>query len=298
MNLFKRIVFKLYVLILMGFTVWYGMFMYPLIFGFEGKEEAALSLQELGDGVAADEEMFARLIEEQEHTSRTDLGFKVIEQPYIEGRFHHIGFSVQKDQTSMCVRCHGNIPHDKSVELRSFMNMHAFYLACETCHMPPEEGQPDHEFRWYDKDSGKLVPNPRALHDIEESYRTAARIYPTYGNYGAKIAPGIEENGSFRLLHGKKDMLFVERYISEQGRLTPEKKSQMERVIHRGVSEKPIECKYCHNDQDQFLPFAKLGYPPQWTTELTNSSVVGMIEKYKEFYIPSFLTPGIDEGAD
>ena len=295
MKFLKRLVFKLYVLFLMGFTVWYGMFMYPLIFGFEGKEEAAESLRELSHSKSADEEMFDRLIEEQSRTSRTDLGFKVIEQPYIEGRFHHIGFSVQKDQASICVRCHGNVPHNKSKELRSFMNMHAFYLACETCHMPAEKGEPGYEYRWYDKDTGKLVPNPRVLHDIEDSYRSAVRSYPTYGNYGAKIAPGIEENGKFRWLHGKKDMAFVERYISEQERLDQEQKSQMKRVIHRGVSKEPVACKRCHNEEDQFLPFARLGYPPRRTDELTNSSVVGMIQKYKEFYIPSFLTPGIED---
>ena len=292
MKLFKRIVFKLYVLFLMCFTVWYGYFMYPLIFGFEGKEEAALSLQEMGLVGAHDEEIFTRLISEQTRTKKTDLGFRVIEQPYIEGRFHNIGFSVQKDQASVCVRCHGNVPHNSSKELRSFLNMHAFYLACESCHMPPEKGAPARKFRWYDKDTGRLVANPRALHDIEDSYRTAERTYPTYGNYGAKIAPGTQENGAFRLLHGEKDMAFVERYIAEQDRLGPEQKSQMKRVIHRGVSKEPVECKSCHNEIDQYLPFAELGYPPRRTAELTNTSVVGMIDKYKEFYIPSFLTPG------
>ena len=29
------------------------------------------------------------------------VGFKVIEEPYVEGRFHHIGFEMQKDPMSM-----------------------------------------------------------------------------------------------------------------------------------------------------------------------------------------------------
>lgn len=298
MKFIKSLVFKIYVLFLMGFTVWYGAFMYPLIFGFEGKEEAAAAFGETPDPGVEDEEVFARLIAEQTRTSKTDLGFRVIEQPYIEGRFHHIGFSIQKDETSICVRCHGNVPHDESEELRSFMNMHAFYLACETCHMTAEADKPAYRFRWYDKDNGKIVANPSALRDIEDSYRKAERSYPAYGNYGVKIAPGTDDNGTFRLLHGKKDMEFVERYISEQERLDPEQKSQMKRVIHRGITKKPAECKSCHNETDQFLPLAELGYPPRRIDELTTSSVVGMIHKYKEFYIPSFLTPGVSEGKD
>ena len=39
-KLLKKLVFKAYVIGLMVFTIWYGYFMYPLIFGFEGKEEA------------------------------------------------------------------------------------------------------------------------------------------------------------------------------------------------------------------------------------------------------------------
>jgi hypothetical protein len=294
----KLIVSKVYVLFLMGFTLWYGTFMYPLIFGFTGKEEAAASLKELGHAGTESEQMFVRLIAEQTRTSTTDLGFKVIEQPYIAGRFHHIGFSVQKDQASICVRCHGNVPHNKSKEVRSFLNMHAFYLACETCHMPAREAGPqDYEFRWYDKGSGAIVPNPRALRDIEESYHSAGRSYPTYGNYGAKIAPGREDQGAFRLLHGAEDMAFVERYLREQARLDAEQTSQMKRVIHRGVSGQPLECKRCHNPTEPYLPLGRLGYPPRRTDELIHSEVVGMTDKYNEFYIPSILTPGFGEGA-
>jgi nitrate/TMAO reductase-like tetraheme cytochrome c subunit len=293
-KLLKRLVFKLYVLFLMAFAVWYGYFMYPLIFGFEGKEEAAASLRELGQAGTEEEQMFVRLIEEQARVSKTNLGFRVIEQPYIEGRFHHIGFSIQKDQASLCVRCHGNVPHDESRELRSFLNMHAFYLACETCHVPAIKSKGAWQFRWYDKDNGRIVPNPRALHDIEDSFRTAehTHIYPTYGNYGAKIAPGEDRDGNYRFLFGEKEIAFAERFINEQDRLGPEQKSQMKQVIHRRVGKEPMECKSCHNEIEQYLPLAELGYPPRRVAELTASSVVGMIQKYKEFYIPNFLTPG------
>ena len=47
MNLLRKLIFKLYVIALMVFTVWYGNFMFPLIFGFEGKELAGASFQEV-----------------------------------------------------------------------------------------------------------------------------------------------------------------------------------------------------------------------------------------------------------
>ena len=292
--LLKKLVFKAYVIGLMAFTVWYGYFMYPLIFGFEGKEEAAASLKEMGQAGTTEEEMFVQLIAEQTQRKQTNLGYRLIDQPYIEGRFHHIGFNIQRDEGSMCVRCHGNVPHDESREIRSFLNMHTFYLACETCHSKPEKTNTSWDFRWYDKDTGTIVDNPLALKQIEDMFTTeeARKQYPVYGNYGAKIAPTFDDYGEISLLHGQKEMAFVERYQTEQERLAPEKKSQMKRVIHRKVSKEPVQCKGCHREKDPYIPFDELGYPPTRARELTNVGVVGMIRKYKQFYLPSILKPG------
>ena len=134
-GLFRKLVRSAYVVFLMAFTVWYGYFAYPLIFGFEGKEKARESLAELTGSISEEDRLIAEaLLAEPQQTSTTDLGYRIIEQPYIEGRFHHIGFEIERDQASICVRCHGNVPHDKSKEVRAFLNMHVFYVACETCH--------------------------------------------------------------------------------------------------------------------------------------------------------------------
>jgi len=291
----KTVVYKGYVIFLMAFTVWYGHFMYPLVFGFEGKEQAEVSLKEMGKAGTEEERMFVSLIAEQEKKSRIDLGYRVIEQPYIEGRFHHIGFERQQDNASNCVLCHGNVPHDKSKEVRSFLNMHAFYTACETCHIRPQDGDRQVVFRWYDKDTGKLTANPKALVEIEKAFASSeGAYYPTYGNYGAKIAPGTVEDGRFRFLRSEKDRAFVERYLEDEKILSQKKKSQMKKVMHNDINKEPIECNQCHREKAPYIPFAELGYPPRRVEELTNTAVVGMIDKYKEFYIPNFLTP-VDE---
>ncbi len=289
----KMLMFKGYVVLLMIFTVWYGYFMFPLVFGFEGKEQAEVSLKEIGETVTNKERMFANMISEKSKKSRIDLDYRVIEQPYIEGRFHHIGFEMEQDNASNCVLCHGNVPHDKSKEVRSFLNMHAFYVACETCHIRPEDNEQKVIFRWYDKKTGKRTDNPADLVEIEQAYRhIKGASYPTYGNYGAKIAPGIIEGDSFRFLHNDEDKAFVERYLKEEKLLSQKQKSQMKKLMHAGINKKPIECNQCHQEKSPYIPFAALGYPPRRVDELTNTSVVGMIDKYKEFYIPNFLTPG------
>lgn len=296
---FKNLVFKVYVTLLMAFTVWYGYFMYPLIFGFAEKAGGAeASLKELGAAGTEDEKLFLKLLVTKEETSTIDLGYKVIEQPYIKGRFHHIGFHIETDNHSICIRCHGSVPHDQSKEIRSFLNMHAFYIACETCHIRTEENEAHWVFSWVDKETGLPVPNPPTLVEIEDSYlqeRDYEKKYLTYGNYGTKITPGKMVNGKIEFLKRGKMMTFVEDFLEKQQVLGPAQKSQVKNVIHKGTNKKPIDCDQCHNDKDQYIPFGELGYPPRRTDELTNTAVVGMISKYSEFWIPSLLSPGISE---
>lgn len=289
----KKVVFKLYVLFLMAFTVWYGHFMYPLIFGFEGKEEAGESFREMVKTDDEEETMFSRLIAERTETSKTDLGYRVIDESYIEGRFHHIGFRLQQDEVNICVPCHGNVPHTQSVELRSFLNMHAFYLACETCHSKPGESAGTWAFKWYDKETGEITGNPRALVEIEDIFRTAqeTRKYPTYGNYGVKVVPTVSRGNVLGLLHGETEMAYVERYIAEKESLNPEQRSEQKETIHQKVSKETVQCTGCHNQESRYLPFAELGYPPTRIRELTNNPVVNILQKNEKFHFPTLLRP-------
>lgn len=292
----RKLARNLYVILLMIFTVWYGHFVYPLIFGFKEKTEAAAqSLLELGAAGTEEEKLFLKLIVEPEQTETIDLGYRVIEQPYIEQRFHHIGFHIEPDNASICVKCHGNVPHDKSKEVRSFLNMHSFYMGCETCHIVPREGEAAYEFRWYNKTDGLTVANPRKLVEIEQLYANEEdfkRQFIVYGDYGAKIAPGEIAEGQFEFLKRGKMLPYVTEYLQMEKQLPEGQKSKGQQIIHKGVNEEPIKCDRCHNQEEQYLPFAELGYPPRRVSELTATAVVGMIEKYKEFWIPAILKPG------
>ncbi|MCK5669662.1 MAG: hypothetical protein KAI15_11270 [Gammaproteobacteria bacterium] len=291
----KKLVRNTYIVLLMAFTVWYGHFVYPLIFGFEKKEAAIESLMELGEAASLEERLLLKLMVKPEETSLVDLGYRVIDQPYIEGRFHNIGFSIEPDDASICVRCHGTVPHDESKEVRSFLNMHSFYLGCETCHIHPQEGEPPLEFRWYSKATGEPVDNPLKLVKIENlytKYKDFEKKYVVYGDYGAKISPGELIEGKFEFLKRGNMLNYVEEYLKNEKQFSTVQKSKAKKIIHKNVNKKPRECDGCHNNEQQSLPFAELGYPPRRVEELTETAVVGMIKKYKEFWIPSILTPG------
>jgi hypothetical protein len=289
-NTLKSIIRVAYIIALMGFTIWYGYFLYPVIFGHSDVaktnevEESEVDAF-FGAGTTEEEKEFLKSLKQQQSVETTDLGYMVIEEQYVKGHFHHVGMKVETDNYSVCIRCHGAVPHDRAKTIRAFLNMHAFYLACETCHVRPAVTEPAWEFRWYDKSSGQVIANPAGLNTIDEAM---------YGNYTAKVAPGqIDATGVFKFLNGPNELAFVEKYQSEEKRLNDTQKSKMKKIIHRKVNEDPLLCDGCHTaDNPPYLPFADLGYPNRRMYELTSTEVVGMIKKYQKFYIPNILHGG------
>lgn len=286
----KKIVRILYTLVLMGFTVWYGYFLYPVIFGHsETVSNAEVEDSDVdaffGKGTTEEEKEFLKSIKQQKLTETTDLGYMVVEEQYVKGHFHHVGMAVETDNNSVCIRCHGAVPHDRAKTIRAFLNMHAFYLACETCHVRPVDDEPKWTFRWYDKLTGKVIANPAGLNTTDESM---------YGNYSAKISPGgLDQQGAFRFVNGKNELEFVERYLNDEKILNDTQKSKMKKIIHRKVNEEPLICDGCHTIKNTpYLPFTELGYPNRRLYELTSTDVVGMIKKYQQFYIPNLLHGG------
>ena len=286
-RLLKDFLKKFYIVLLMVYAVWYGYFIYPIIFAHWVHDKEAVAMDE---AATEEEKMFQKFLQEQGETSTTNLGYRIVKEQYVKGHFHHIGMTIDPDNTNVCIMCHGDVPHDKAKEIRAFLNMHAFYLACETCHVKEKEDIPELAYRWYDKKTGELISNPPTLLEPDKD---------KYGNYGAKIAPGTLENGIFTFVNGEKEAEFVEEYLQKKDMLGSTQQSKMKKVIHRLVDEKPLLCDACHTKDEPFLDYAALGYPPRRIGDLTSTEVVGMIEKYKKFYIPKFLMPGVgDEGEE
>ncbi len=295
LTFFKQAVRILYIVVLMCFTVWYGYFLYPIIFdikddpNIEKFEEVELEAY-FGSGTTEEEKEFLKSFKQQKSVDTTDLGYMIVKEQYVKGHFHHIGMMVETDNYSVCIRCHGAVPHDRAKSIRAFLNMHAFYLACETCHVRPEQTESAWTFRWYDKSTGSTIANPPGLYTSDESM---------YGNYSAKVAPGeVGDNGVFSFINGPDELAFVERYLGDENYLNDTQKSKMKMFIHRKVNEDPLLCDGCHTaENDPYLPFLELGYPRRRLFDLTSTEVIGIIKKYQNFYIPNILHGGGTDNA-
>jgi hypothetical protein len=206
------------------------------------------------------------------------LGYRVMDTIRIEGHFHHIDFDIKPDKRSYCIKCHGDMPHKKVKEVRSFWNMHAFFMACETCHTRFDDPKSPPVYKWYDRETGQIVPSPVA----------GARP----GAYNSKIVPFEMENGSLVRVDSDQRIAFADEYIKVSSTLTELQKTKGLNMIHSVDTKKPYVCADCHQKDKPVLSLKELGYPPERIASIESNEVVGMIDKYKTFFMPDFLKPG------
>jgi len=201
----------------------------------------------------------------------------------LAGHFHNIDdyMEPQLSDPPLCLQCHGSFPHTHSVSIRSLMNMHAYFLACEVCHINKDQDPAGSriEYVWYDNITDSPVMSP----DMEGKF----------GTYDARIIPVIPmaATGEYeRLDRAVKDPI-AEDYMKRRDSLTPAQQARAKAVIHGRLSKTPVMCKQCHIDKDEkaYLNFRQLGYSPERAKDLQNTEVADMITNYMDFYFPTIL---------
>lgn len=192
--------------------------------------------------------------------------------------FHKSEQKIVLDKVNLCISCHGDLPHNNKKETRAFLNMHAFFMACETCHIRLEE-EVQGTFIWYDKTTGHEKKN------INLNY--------FLGNTPYKLMP--VKNGGARVYDTEKMINYVKQFKSKVPSLGPNQRTIALKVVHRPVTDvdASIECKECHtfNLHAAYLTFEHLGYPKRRADQLVRNEVVGMLQNYNTFYLPGVLKP-------
>ncbi len=291
-NFFKAIIYKSYVILLMGVMIWAAFLFYPLIFGFEGKEGAQRSIYKLTGRETPEEKMikvgYNRRVTQK--NKKTDLGYTLIDQDYFKEHFHHVGAKFEHDKVNACVYCHGEVPHDKDKEIRSFLNMHSFLVSCEVCHV---NRQRNWTLNWYDVKNGDQVSNNSML-NVEEvgtwSLQGYKKIKDTSKLYGAKISLYNKEEDEF--FSNDDDLSVAKYYMKKYKSYSNQERKDKKTRMHDKVLKEPFECDHCHGRDQKYMDYAKLGYPPRRVKKLNDSAIVGMIGKYKKFYFPEFMDGG------
>jgi len=224
--------------------------------------------------LSEEEKLFKEMITDKKIVEY-NLGYKVIKQEDIEKHFHHVGELTLHDEINLCIKCHGDIPHDKNKVIRAFLNMHSDFLSCETCHVRIDNN--DKKYFWYDKKSGKELSN--------------ISISKFLSNSQYKLAPYIYAYGKYERFDSEKRRNFIDDFRKVLPTLTPDKKSQGLKLIHKFVSKQTVKCDECHSPSEKecYLPLKNIGYDQQRILQILSNEVVGMVNKYKDFYIPNIL---------
>jgi hypothetical protein len=170
------------------------------------------------------------------------------------------------------------MPHDKIIELRAFLNMHAFFIGCQTCHVKLEGADKTGEFRWYDRRTGVIIPAPV----------TTARA----GSYTAKIIPMEKVNGNLRRIDSQDRIDFALEFKEKIDSITEPQKQKAKKHIHSIVSKQPHLCEDCHNNENPLIQLDALGYQKERIDSILSTEVIGLIKNYTKFYMPRMLHPG------
>lgn len=207
----------------------------------------------------------------------------VARQEMVTEPFHGIDNAVLAGlkSKSWCLRCHEDYAHSKSNETRAMLNAHAFFMACEVCHIPPAPGDRV-EYKWLSR---------------SDNSSPLAELKGKPGEYGGKIIPFKTENGVVRRLDENaaavqrldENWATVERAAAAGENLEDIQKRKalmLNTQIHDDLSKKPIFCDDCHKENG-LLNFEQLLYSSQRAKTLTLSQSANVIKRYKEFYLPT-----------
>ena len=277
---------KIYILFFMAVTVFLSIVIWELTFHhiveeYRERKQTAEILEMREKKKSTDGIDFQKDILDTEQRVKHYLGNKVLESKRLEDHFHHIGFDFKPDRQSYCVECHSDFPHDKVKEIRSFTNMHASFIACETCHMKSGDNIEIVTYKWYDRTSGEIVDSPVREGSIP-------------GTYQSKIIPFEKINGEVRRVDTPERKNFAAQYRESEDTLSDIQKSKSKKIIHQIVSTKAHACEDCHQKEAPLLPFRELGYRQTRIDAFIGTEIIGMIRNYTQFYMPRILHPGFD----
>ena len=222
--------------------------------------------------------------------AKTGLEKKLAERRFTDKKrhFHNepkVNF-VNLGKKPACFYCHGDYPHFTLPMVRSLLNMHTQFIGCMTCHNDPRKiDEKTLSFGWLNYSGIAVSGRP---------YGTS--IDPTTGfvietdDYYSKIVAYSAQNGGRQLLELTEESPEVREFIQLSAKLTDQQRDVYKNELHKLVSPKGRFCTRCHRKESKsYLPFRKLDFSEQRITDLTNVNIVGIVDKYREFYMPILL---------
>ncbi len=205
--------------------------------------------------------------------------------------FHHYPpqmFATQ-GKKNVCFYCHGDYPHSKEPMVRTLLNMHTQFVGCMTCHADARKVPEDSlELRWLNY-SGIAVKGRPYGTDIDPKTGSLAET----DDYYSRVVAFAKHDKGATPIEITSDDPHAREFIEVRDRLSDADRDAVKKTFHRQVSPKGRFCSRCHTDEGRgFVPFRALGFSERRTRDLTNLNIIGVVEKYREFYLPVLTRSG------
>ena len=193
---------------------------------------------------------------------------------------------LSKGKKAVCFYCHGDFPHSKEPMIRTLLNMHTQFVGCMTCHNDPRKvDEKSLNFYWLNF-SGVKVTGPPFGTSLDQ--KTGNLV--TTDNYYAKIVAVTGTGEKSTLLEMTEDNPDVKEFLAVKDKLSDSDRHAVKKSFHKLVSPKGRFCTRCHtNENESYIKFSKLGFSEQRVSDLTNLNIVGIVKKYRKFYMPNLL---------
>ena len=180
----------------------------------------------------------------------------------------------------LCLTCHGTYPHTKEKKVRSILNFHTGFIACAVCHNRRDPQDRALTYAWVDRASGIIK----------------STVEGEYGKYSARIYPVREISGKDVEIVHPVSAKAAAQYLKYKDQYTADQISQAKIKLHENISHKPVFCSECHK-KDGYLDFRSLGFSQARVNHLDSTEIVGLVEKYKTFYLPSEIDFGVEKST-
>ncbi len=190
---------------------------------------------------------------------------------------------------SVCFSCHGDYPHSKEPMIRTLMNMHTQFTGCMTCHNDPRKiKESTLSFEWLNYSGIEVKGKPFGTsRDKETGYLT------TTDDYYSKIVVYSNQGNEKKLLEITEDTQEAKEFLAIRDKLTDIDKEAIKKSFHKLVIPKGRFCSRCHTEEkNSYIPFRELGFTDRRINDVTNLNIIGLVEKYKTFYMPNLLKAG------
>jgi len=186
----------------------------------------------------------------------------------------------------VCFQCHGEFPHSKQRMVRTLLNMHTQFVGCMTCHTDPRKvAEENYQFRWLNY-SGIEVSGVPFGTDVNQD---TGYLVDT-DDYYSKIVIYNNEIDASALIEITESNPDVKEFLEVKDTLSDEDKDAIKKRFHGRVMPKGRFCTRCHTDEEKsYIPFRKLGFSDRRIQDVTNLNIVGIVEKYNEFYMPNLF---------